>query len=256
MTERVVVVIPTHKHILDDADEVSIKQCVRILRDHPKILAHPMQVDGAALASRYGLDGAEAFPDSSFSSYTNYNRTIRSMQFYERFLRYDYILLHELDAFVFSDQLLEWCTLGYDYVGAPLGAVRRSAETYVADGYLPWWCHYERARSCAKVERRQLLNGGFALRKTRTLYWISRIWRKKVGLWGKNDDLFWSLAAPGFWPWLRLPTAAVAARFALMVDVQDWLDKADGELPFGCHGWPRYETDVWRPYLAAFGYRI
>jgi len=253
---RVAVVIPTQKDVFDERDEISIEQCVRVLGSHTNILAHPGEIDGAGLANRYGLDGNEPFPNAYFSTYTNYNGAVLREDFYERFLRFDYILLYQLDCFVFSDQLLEWCDCGYDYIGAPLGPVSAAAEAYVNDGYLPWWRRHQRSRMSGDIGGRQLLNGGFSLRRTRTFYWISRLWRKKVALWGKNEDLFWSLAASGYWPRFRLPTATMAARFALMVNVRNWLDKADGELPFGCHGWPRYETDVWRPYLAAFGYRI
>lgn len=42
-----------------------------------------------------------------------------SAEFYERFLAWDYILLCQTDAFVFRDELADWCARGYDYIGAP-----------------------------------------------------------------------------------------------------------------------------------------
>ena len=39
--------------------------------------------------------------------------------FYRRFTDYEYILIHQLDVFLFEDKLLEFCDMGYDYIGAP-----------------------------------------------------------------------------------------------------------------------------------------
>ena len=43
-----------------------------------------------------------------------------SKGFYERFRKYDYILICQLDVYVFSNQLDYWCNKGFDYLGAPL----------------------------------------------------------------------------------------------------------------------------------------
>ncbi len=43
--------------------------------------------------------------------------------FYKQFLNYEYILIYQLDAFVFKDEL-NYCSQGIDYVGAP-GCVQR-----------------------------------------------------------------------------------------------------------------------------------
>ena len=39
---------------------------------------------------------------------------------YSRFEKYEYMLIYQLDAFVFSDRLMEFVEAGYDYIGAPL----------------------------------------------------------------------------------------------------------------------------------------
>ena len=42
-----------------------------------------------------------------------------SRNFYKRFYSYDYMLIYQLDAYVFKDELEYWCKKGYDYIGAP-----------------------------------------------------------------------------------------------------------------------------------------
>ena len=36
------------------------------------------------------------------------------------FLEYQYMLIYQLDAFVFEDKLDYFCELGYDYIGIPV----------------------------------------------------------------------------------------------------------------------------------------
>ena len=39
--------------------------------------------------------------------------------FYESFLDFKYVLIHQLDVFIFKDELNYWCNQNYDYIGAP-----------------------------------------------------------------------------------------------------------------------------------------
>jgi hypothetical protein len=253
---NVSVVIPCYKEDLSEYEKISLRQCTKVLREHQKILVHPQSVNGKRVADIYKLDSHEAFQNDCFSSYINYNRTIKSAFFYERFLDYDYILLHQLDSFVFSDLLLHWCAQGYDYIGAPLGRIPRSAQEYCEKNYFPWWVRHLSYFWGVESLNYQLFNGGLSLRKTKTLYSIAAFWKKKISLWGKNEDLFWSVVAPALWPWFHLPQIDHAAKFALMVDVPDWIKAREGQLPFGCRGWPRYEFEAWKPYISSLGYRL
>ncbi len=60
------------------------------------------------------------FPPEYFTSVAAYSRLLLSPAFYQAFAAYDYILIYQLDCFVFSDRLAEFCALGHDYIGAPL----------------------------------------------------------------------------------------------------------------------------------------
>jgi hypothetical protein len=58
-------------------------------------------------------------PRHFFGSVQAHTSFVLGPRMYEMFSEYEYLLLHHLDALVFSDQLLEWCEAGYDYIGAP-----------------------------------------------------------------------------------------------------------------------------------------
>lgn len=59
-----------------------------------------------------------------------------SAEFYDRFAAYEYVLIYQLDAFVFADRLAEFCQMGYDYIGAP---VRRLTPLWHAIGLASLW---------------------------------------------------------------------------------------------------------------------
>jgi hypothetical protein len=89
-----------------------------------------MSLDLSALARQYPPLSIESFPDENFRDISCYNRMLLNDEFYARFAEYEYALIHQLDAFVFSDRLLEWCKLGYDYIGAPWLPYRAPPTTY------------------------------------------------------------------------------------------------------------------------------
>lgn len=72
-----------------------------------------------------------------------------SPQFYEKFLSFYYILIYQLDAFVFYDALEFFCSLGYDYIGASVA-------------YSSWYGY--------KEKNPRVGNGGFSLRKVKACY--------------------------------------------------------------------------------------
>ena len=61
----------------------------------------------------------ETFDPAYFTSIQGYNRLLLSTEFYQRFLGSAYLLICQLDVFVFRDELAGWVARGYDYVGAP-----------------------------------------------------------------------------------------------------------------------------------------
>ena len=101
---------------------------------------------------------------------------------YNQFSHYDYMLLYQLDAFAFSNRLLEFCKMGYDYIGAP---VERYAKDWKAVG-----CN--------------IGNGGFSLRKIASMIRILEqkeyIYARKPKEWKENrflscEDVFFAFCS-------------------------------------------------------------
>jgi hypothetical protein len=151
MQEQVCVVIPTYKEFsqLNEQESISWQQCLRVLGQHPICLVCPPQLAISAYLADAATHGIicryEHFAAKYFSGIDGYNRLMLSRHLYRRFERYEYILVHQLDVFVFRDDLAHWCARGYSYIGAPW-----------FDGYYP---------TPRNTRLWEVGNGGFTLRR-------------------------------------------------------------------------------------------
>ena len=264
---KVIVLIPVYKKKPDKPDLISLLQCFKVLGNHPIILVAPEGLNTRSyeiLAQQHGLNSIETtfFQKDYFSSDRGYNKLMLTKAFYERFTRFEYMLIYQLDAFVFADKLLDWCNRGYDYCGAP---IFESGEFRLEDALVG--------------------NGGFSLRKVsaflkffsgeRTIYSFRQLLRKKsvkkypwriipvllmllcwrnhpaymVSKWQLNEDAFWCSGLNETNYSLKKPDAEEALEFSLEMFPSKGY-QTTGKLPFGCHAWEHYEYEsFWVPFI-------
>ena len=222
------VLIPVYKNELSRSEQISLQQCKRILDRYPVILVIPqtMKIENRELS---GLP-IERFPEHFFDGISGYNRLMLSKEFYQRFERYEYILIYQLDAFVFSDRLQHFCKLGYDYIGAP------------------WLQGY---RYITGLERRYLHvgNGGFSLRRVSAFLAILN-GETENGI-AEPEDAFWASRKE-----LKIAPVETAVSFSFEAHVRKSFEMNHGKLPFGCHAWFNYDFDFLRPYIQKYGYEL
>jgi hypothetical protein len=208
-------------------------------------------------------------PSNWQSSYQNFNRLKILPFLYRRYSQFEFILFYELDAFVFRDELIEWCNEGWDFVGAP------------------WFEGYHLAmpdaRPCGAG------NGGFSLRRTSAMLRASRTWRYQqpasevLQEWrqGKRslksaigaftfrnnffapfnnymgqEDIFWCQVAARRFPAFRLAPHEVASRFSFEVNPSRLFREFGERLPFGCHKWMFFELQFWKTHIQSLGYEL
>ncbi len=108
----VVIVIPVYNPTLTDHERISFIQCVHVLGRYPIVLIAPHSLNISEYQKLYAPLCEYRFNDSYFSDIQGYNKLMLSEEFYEAFTSYEYMLIHQLDAFVFSDKLEAWCRRG------------------------------------------------------------------------------------------------------------------------------------------------
>ena len=228
---QVAVVIPTYRERLSKTEEISLSQALKILGEYEFYYICPESLEPNDLNGKIHI---VRFQDEWFSSVRKYSALMLQKELYRKFSGYEYILVYQLDSFLFSDQLSEFCDLGYDYIGAP---------------WLHGILHY--------VSNDNLLqkigNGGVSLRKVSAfMNWLEQI-DLSAYIDIENEDVL--IAAYGK-DWLRFSDIKVALRFSFDLDPKGSYQENDFRVPFGCHAWQRYDLEFWRPFIEREGYDL
>lgn len=261
-----VVVIPVYKVQPTENELCSLRQCLRILGSHDIRLIAPEGLD--LQVYRYTFETfqlpllVEMFQPSYFANIGGYNKLMLSKDFYIRFADWEYMLIYQLDAWVFRDELDAWCEKGYDYIGAP-------------------WMKLN-----GKLDEKNCGNGGFSLRYIPTFIELfnhtGRLWGYKGlacryryrgpirgrisicrGLFGwknhlsdfvekenENEDLFYATLKYKKKGCFRIPLSREAMFFAFEEAPSMLYRLTNGNLPFGCHAWEKWEYKTfWKEYL-------
>jgi hypothetical protein len=257
----VIITVPIYKSNLDAEETESLLQLFNVLGHYPICLFTFRSLDLSAYKSLLANKTYTVtyFDDNYFKSLGGYNLLMRSKFFYERFSDYVYLLIYQLDAWVFSDRLEFWCHQNYDYIGAP------------------WFDDFKDARIESPFVG--VGNGGFSLRKIGShLKALSRfsyikpfaeIWQEfadgpktyknfrelirmltsknntfyKFNDYDKNEDAFWGIIVNRNFKWYNVAGMKQASEFSFEVNASKIYAMNDHQLPFGCHALLKYDPD-------------
>lgn len=228
---KVCIVIPVYKGELSHNEEISLQQCVKILNKYDTYVIHPEDVN-VDFGDNITCIKVKSKYMASRRAYSDY---VLSSEFYDTFRTYDYMLLYQLDAFVFEDRLMEFCDLKYDYIGAPW--------IYGME------CH---------VLGEQLLyvgNGGFSLRRIEAFrQWIQLhsgdVANEKMFL--LEDQVIASYGSR----YLNIAPVETALKFSFNMNPLECYARNHKQLPFGCHGWYKFDKEFWKNKIEKIGYRV
>lgn len=268
---KAIIIIPIYKNSPDEFETISFLQCLKVLHRYKICVVTYDSLDVSYYKNELqnaGVDFAfEFFDKEYFNDIAGYNRLMLSLDFYKRFTQYEYMLIYQLDAYVFRDELEEWCNKGYDYIGAP---------------WFEGFQTYEKGCKLWKVG-----NGGFSLRKVQKFVTVlssilpvfkpRRLLRERFsnklnslsdfirfGLYligyknnipyylqlnDSNEDYFYSVFLANTWLKFYIPDILTAANFSFE-NSPDYLFSLTGKLPFGAHAIEknRYK-EFWMKYL-------
>lgn len=251
--DLVTIVIPIYKETINSSEQLSLSQCLRILRNYPITFIAPVELD---LSFYRDLCGHlipfqfKYFPKEYFKDITGYNKLMLSAQFYGAFFNYKFMLIYQLDAYVFSDELQYWCNQNYDFIGAP------HVAHYNRLGEIQFLKNYTRGLrlvnkiSPFKHQISNVGNGGFSLRKIKKCYWLVKLLKKQISQWDtNNEDGFFKYWGNVLYPLFKLPPDDIALRFSIETQPKMSLRKLYGKLPFGCHAFEKYEWQIWKQFI-------
>jgi hypothetical protein len=248
---EVIVVIPVYRPNMEPYEELSLKRCREILGGHATTLVMPKNLQADQYKEVCGDLRSERFEPRYFERLKGYCKLMLSKEFYERFVDYRYILIYQLDAFVFSDQLLDWCSKGYDYVGAPwVNGLSLHPMTFFGARRL-----YRMLRVWNEPRLCYVGNGGFSLRNVKSCLELLDEFNLEAKLWAEFEDQFlaYYCLRSGF---MKLPDLHTALQFSFEMEPSRCFAMNSEALPFGCHAWAKWDLEFWRPFFRHDGYEI
>ncbi len=236
------IVVPIYKNTLNGTEALSLNRLKKVMGRYDIVFIKPESLDISALRTVYDWP-VESFPDDFFRSIRDYSRLMLSSEVYERFIDEDYLLVHQSDAYIFTDNICDWISKGYDYVGAPwipaahrfyLEPDRHKFMLFI-DVHTPGFLHHK--------NRHLVGNGGLSLRRTAKMIEITRRYKTQIATLlrrGEPEDLILGgLLSKLTGCKINTPGYHEALEFAFEMHIPTLLKITDNVLPMGCHAWDR-----------------
>lgn len=250
---KVKIVIPLYRNRLDDDEYKSLSNNLHILNRYPILFLLPEGMTPPAVTAGYETMRVSSKWLGAQNGIAGYNRMMMSRAFYTLFADCEYILICQTDAWIFRDELDEWCGKGFDYVGAPWP--RRSIYDLF---FVRMWLKIRKrifGRSGRPLRQDgfdRVGNGGLSLRRVESHILACEHYADIISEYGNhignlyNEDFFWATVPAEF----RYPTVDEALRFSFDVHPAYCYRRTGSRLPFGCHGWSkkRYKK-FWRRFI-------
>ncbi|MCU0350989.1 MAG: hypothetical protein MUF43_09210 [Flavobacterium sp.] len=239
---NVKVVVPVYRESLNENEKISWRRCVDVFGYDNIIIVKPCRLE---LNVNYFSNRVNhvSFDDKNFRNLYSYSRLLCKPKFYSKFLNLDFILIYQLDAFVFENDLEEWCLKDYSYIGAPWM-------------YSDWINNGLGKKKWLRPLLNFVGNGGLSLRKVKHFYWGSFLLQPVLFFWPQrwHEDFFWSFWGPKLIPFFNLPTVGDALNFSFEENPKESFNLNDKKLPFGCHAWEKFDYEFWIVHFNRLGY--
>jgi hypothetical protein len=261
------VIIPFYKDTLTAYETIALEQCFKVLSAYSIIAIKPQHLVLPDAVTAYAFADIISFDDTLFKGVEGYNTLMLSPIFYKAFLAYEFMLIHQLDAFVFEDKLSWWCTQGFDYIGAPWLKPGEHPDVIKAlTSNIKYYFHtrndvHKNGEPSKYQYENKVGNGGFSLRRVEKIYNLCVSRESDIknylakGGHHYNEDRYLSVEVNRKHKALNIPGYKIGAKFAIEMAPERAMRLNNDHLPFGCHAWDK-QPDFWRPIFKKCGYTI
>lgn len=269
--KRCVVIIPVYKEALDPEEVASIKNTQKTLYNYDIKIVCPEGLDTKNYSAIGDFDFIK-LENKYFVDDWAYSKLLLSDYFYRLFENYEYMLICQADAWVFEDKLEDWCSKGYDYVGAPwfkgygVASDKAGMVEYAGNGgfSLRNINSFIRVLSDAQSSNRRLksfyqvytkngnLSGCNILKFPKAIFkYFSRdnILQYALKELKLHEDNVIVTCIRKLYPDFKVAKAVEAKYFAFEVNPRRLYKETDNTLPFGCHGFSRFDWDFWKNFI-------
>ena len=216
-----IVLVPVYKRVPTKVERASFLRLVSVLGKNYEIaLLHGKSLN----VSEYRIDGVQLSEvvcnDAFFSSRAYYSDMMEFSEFYSLFSGYKYILLYQLDAWIFEDRVKYFTKLDYDFIGSVHG--------------------YSGGKgNCVG-------NGGFSLRKVSSFIKICKEEENTPIPSNYPEDLAFSVT---FSKKLKIAPLNIGLQFGFQNAPDKLYVKNENKLPMGCHAFEKCNFNWWKEFI-------
>ena len=267
------IVIPVYKSTPDKYELVSLMQSIKILSSYDFSVVCPENLDTEYYENLFITNNinysVQRFDDKYFKDLNGYSSLMLNIHFYERYKDYKYILIYQLDAYVFRDELKYWCNLEYDYIGSPWpegfpflsgdnlvfsnvgngGLSLRRAQAFIdcLNYQFPLkpakriWKEFDEFSPFQKTLRLPIIIAKILGYKNTIKYYIKHT--------PHFEDIFWCIFLEETKISLKIPTVEIASKFSVEMGARQLYHENKNKLPFGCHAWFKHDWDFWKVFI-------
>ncbi|NME72621.1 DUF5672 family protein [Flammeovirga aprica] len=262
-----IIVIPIYKEVLDNNELISFQQCLKVLKNWDISIITYKELDTSFYTPFLEESKVQYqftyFDQSFFQNVHGYNQLMVDKQFYKTYnTSYKYLMIYQLDCFIFEDQVQKWCARNYSYIGAP-------------------WPH---GPDNEPVRYKHVGNGGLSLRKIedhirvidlssslpkcflsfnfakrlKNWYAYIRLKNKNSRLFKnnyKNEDMFFGKNSTYAYSFFTAPGPKEALLFSIESRPRDCV-AINNILPMGTHAWPKFDIHFWAEHIKPLGYNV
>lgn len=224
--KKCVIAIPVYKQNLNIFEKESLKQVVSILGDKYELVLvcpYTLNVDDYNEIADYEFSVLRC-NNAFFKSQRGYSDLCEAWQFYDAFSEYEFMVIYQLDAWIFEDRLDYFIEKNYDYIGGPhlIGSYGHPKEG--ENG-----------------------NGGFCLRKIKPFLEVTK--RTDFSIYkGLEDCVFTIDLKRNF----RLAPIDLCREFSFQEVPHIQFKKNGNRLPMGCHAFRKFGDKFWKQYISAY----
>jgi len=250
-----IIIFPVYKS-LDELEKKSIKRGISMTQGFKQAFIAPESFDLDQSFEDFSAIEIFRFENRFFEGIKGYNLLMLSKRFYKRFQEYEYILIHQTDAYLFKPALNYWCELGYDYIGAPWLDPKKNFKSKFRQFFFETvqQFFFEKTENC--LQYLKVGNGGLSLRKTSSFIEVlDKVPKIPFFLYNKllinsfNEDLFWGIMASKIKKNFNIPDWEKALGFAIETKPSYAYQLNGRQLPFACHAIDKYEPDFWKQHI-------
>lgn len=266
VVSKVVINVIHHTDELTFIENVNLERLVEINNDkYDIVFILPEIFRSSDLINQFSSINFCFVEDSNLSSSAKYNRYLISHQYYDLFNDYEFVLVYQLDTWIFSLDLEPFVDLGFDIIGAPIFSEDRHLGTRLING-----CNggvsLRKVKSFQEILRRpfifrlnelyaELGFGDISKHPFRTFFKrvvSGLIFFYKPGVfWPKhiNEDLYWSVVVPRKNIQFRVAPMQYCIKFCFDQFPRTLYVKNNNELPLFVHALEKYDFEFWEDFL-------